>query len=137
MVNGLATFIKQNSIETRNINGHKHLVLYKAVRMDFGSWWLRFNGHDAGGKDKGAYAPGMTVKCRKWSSDRNYDCGRGLHVATYFRACHFARYERMRIIEVLVKPSDVVCVPYFTNGKIRCKRLKVVRTVSRRGGIYK
>lgn len=37
----------------------------------------------------------------------------------------------MVLIEVLVRPEDVVCVPLVHEGKIRCKRLVVVKTVSR------
>lgn len=147
MVTGLKEFIAENDIEIRRIGRLKFLVLYKAVRDDYGSWWhhimkLR--------NDTNAYRPGTTVRCREWSIDRDDDCGPGLHVGTWEHARWFASWSdkdwstiggkavylsKMRIIEVLVHPKDVVCVPKPVAkhiGKIRCNCLRVVRETSLR-----
>lgn len=139
MTEGLAEFIQMHGIETRQVNGCGYLVMYKAVRMDFGSWYNRCFPK----KDKGAYSPGTTVRCRKWTSNRNMDCGLGLHVGSLRFARVFRRLMgdhhcmRMRIVEVLVHHEDVVCVPRIalldsSDGKIRCRQLTVLRTIARK-----
>lgn len=134
MVEGLAEFIAKCHIKTRIVDHEEYLVMYKAVRPDFGSWYRRTLTSQS--KDGGAYKPGTTVDCRTWSSNRRNECGKGLHVGTrafvkrFIREiCHYI--QRMVLIEVLVRPEDVVCVPLVHKGKIRCKRLVVVKTVSR------
>lgn len=138
MREGLAEFIQIHGIETRQVDGCGCLVMYKAVRMDFGSWYNRRYPQ----KDAGAYRLGTTVACRKWTADRNMDCGLGLHVGSLRFANAFRRLmgdpdcRRMRIVEVLVRFKDVVCVPRMalldrSEGKIRCKRLVVLRTIAR------
>ena len=124
MVEGLSEFIDRFKIKTRVVNGTKYLIMYKAVRSDFGSIWLDM----VSKRDKGAYRLGMTVVCRKWSSNRRNECGKGLHVATRNFADGFAIHGD-KVIEVLVHPKDVICVPPNTNGKIRCRRLVVARVL--------
>ena len=125
MVVGLKTFIRDHEIETRIINGKLHLIMYKAVRKDYGSWWNK----DLYKKiDVGAYKPKTEVVCQRLNKDRNEDCGEGLHVGTKQFAFDFwTRYFILsHIVEVLVDAEDVV-VPKDTDGKIRCKRLVVLR----------
>ena len=136
MVKGLQKFIENFDIKTRTIGGHKYLVLYKGVRSDFGSWWVDsgqgWPRHKKMGQDKGAYAPGNLVRCREWSTNRRNDCGKGLHVGCFDFARGFV-YDRLWLVmvEVLVKPSNIVCVPINCEGKIRCKSLRVVKVVER------
>jgi len=126
MVEGLEEFIKENKIRRR---GGK-LVLYKAVSKEWGSLYVRMNKIRNGRSN--SYCVGTCVKTRRYSNSRSKGCGRGLHVATYSMALDYI--EAMvffdpkdcgrRLIEVLVEPDDVVCVPYVGN-KIRCRRLVV------------
>jgi hypothetical protein len=128
MVTGLKEFIVKNNIEIRKIGRLKFLVLYKAVRQDFGSWWWYIM--KVPKDDTDAYRPGTTVKCREWSIDRNDDCGPGLHIGTWEYAYWFGI--EMRIVEVLVRPKDVVCVPKpitKPTNKIRCNCLRVTREI--------
>lgn len=78
MVEGLAEFVAKRHIKTRIVDHEEYLVMYKAVRSDFGSWYRRQRTRRP--KDVGAYKPGTTVDCRTWSSNRRNDCGKGLHV---------------------------------------------------------
>jgi len=39
IVKGLTEFITKYNIKTRIIDSEKYLVMYKAVRLDFGSWF--------------------------------------------------------------------------------------------------
>jgi hypothetical protein len=89
MVEGLAEFIAKCHIKTRIVNHEEYLVMYKAVRPDFGSWYRRTLTPRP--KDVGAYKPGTTVDCRTWSSNRRNDCGKGLHVGTWAFAKRFIR----------------------------------------------
>jgi hypothetical protein len=57
MREGLAEFIQMYGIETRQVDGCGCLVMYKAVRMDFGSWYNRRYPQ----KDAGAYRLGTAV----------------------------------------------------------------------------
>jgi len=134
----LKKFIEKYHIETRIVNGNECLVMYKAVRWDFGSWYYR----DRPEYDMGAYKPGTVVKCNKYDRSTHMDCGEGLHVgslrfANSFRRAFCDPVNRMRIVEVLVYPRDVVCVPSASlimrnEGKVRCKKLIVLRTIPRK-----
>jgi len=130
-VPGLADFVCANGIGIRS----GKLVLYKAVSKEWGSLWVR-NITDNGVGRSNVYCLGTLVSCRRWNSDRDKGCGQGLHVGTWDCAVYFARngflgdFDR-RVVEVLVDPEDVVCVPYQSkfrsrhNKKIRCRRLLV------------
>jgi hypothetical protein len=124
MIDGLQHFITTYKIKTRIINGKNYLVLYKRVRKNFGSLW---HARSIGIHDVGAYRPGTIVKCTSWNVNRSEDCGKGLHVASFGFALLYNQFVPM--IEVLVKPEDVVCVPHYC-GKIRCKQLRVARVVN-------
>ena len=124
----LAKFIKRFRIKTKN----GMLVLYKAVRKDLGSWWTTENsGPKAAG---GIYTPGTEVKCRRCDRNPRETCGRGLHVSTESFARQFQKTAAPTIIQVLVDPKDVVCVPipYWAKKsvrKIRVRRLYVDKIV--------
>jgi hypothetical protein len=118
---GLQRYIEQFHIKSRVINGTKFLVFYKAVRSNYGSFFSsKFSGEMP-------YHPGNVVKVNYWSSDREQNCGPGLHVATAKWVASNYYYEHY--IEVLVKPQDVVCVPKSAE-KVRVKKLYVLREVS-------
>ena len=124
MVEGLRDFITTYKIKTRVVDKKSYLVLYKCVRKNFGSLW---HIGDKNVHDVDAYRPGTIVKCTSWNVNRDEDCGSGLHVATLGFALLYNQFVPM--IEVLVKPKDVVCVPKYC-AKIRCKQLRVARVVS-------
>lgn len=124
----LARFIKRYKIKMKN----GMLVLYKAVRKDFGSWWCtNIVGKKAA---SGIYTPGTEVKCRRCNRNPLEPCGQGLHVSTKKFAYRFQKSAAPTIIQVLVAPEDVACVPisgwpYRPTEKIRVRRLYVDRTV--------
>jgi hypothetical protein len=124
----LEKFVQRHNIKHIQRDGKEYLVLYKAVREDYGSWFKRAS-------SAGAYKPGNLVVCRDVSNNRNNDCGRGLHAATLDFAAKFATCDVPFVVEVLVKPQDIVCVPHGNmwgpTKKIRCKRLLVNRLIAR------
>jgi hypothetical protein len=142
MVKGLQEFIALHDIEQRD--GGK-LVFYKAVSREWGSLWVRMmaqtRGFDTSTTHGAAnvYRIGMEVRVREWNTDRSTECGLGLHVGTKDCAkdyqedgCFLGSGDtKRRLVEVLVDPKDVVCVP-FHGSKIRCKRLVVAREIKRR-----
>ena len=137
MVDGLAEYIGTHRIKRR---GGK-LVLYKAVSKEWGSLYVRMKlGGNSGSRGiSGVYRPGTVVKARSWDNNPNSDCGEGLHVCTlrcaldYRDLSYFASDDtHRRLVEVLVDPEDVVCVPRW-GSKIRCKKLVVVAEVDGRG----
>jgi hypothetical protein len=139
MVEGLKEFINFFNIKWRD----GKLVLYKAVSKEWGSLWVRMMMRNQGfcsyttRGGSNVYLIGMEVRVREWDPDRYIKCGLGLHVGTKMCAEHFLSnslgyYDTgRRLIEVLVDPKDVVCVP-LSGNKIRCKRLVVVREIKQR-----
>lgn len=99
MVDGLKEFISDNDIKIIKIKGIKYLILYKAVKDDFDSW---FACDRLGRHSPGAYKIGNTVKCRLWDSDRSITCSDGLHVGTFSTASNFCGNGSDYLIEVLV-----------------------------------
>jgi hypothetical protein len=130
LVDGLNDFVTDNNIEIRVVRGRTYLVLYKAVRLNFLPWYNIFDDSTLTKRmyRLQPYKPGTVVKCRKYSTNRFDDCGPGLHVATWSWACVFRKRHNLRLVQVLVRPKDVVCVPNGVEGKIRCKKLWVTRT---------
>jgi hypothetical protein len=126
-VRGLQTFVKDFSIKTKRVGGHKYFVFYKKVTKDFNSCWIAQHCYGASlFNSVGAYKPGTIVTCRKWDTDRIHSCSIGLHIGTLYFAESFSFLDNP-IIEVLVRPQDIICVPFQESGKIRCKRLRVAR----------
>jgi len=123
-INGLRDFVHNNSIKTVRYDDEDYFVMYKAVRKDFGSWHV-------GSSSKGAYRPGTLVECSVFDTSRYKDCGKGLHVSTLRFASQFAGKRAPLIVEILVRPRDIVCVP-FAGGKVRCRRLIVSRLIGRK-----
>lgn len=123
---GLKEFVRFNNISIIVQDNVEYLVLYKAVRADYGSWNKSKKNKDT----RGAYRPGNEVHCYRYSTNRSLSCDEGLHVGTFGFARGFIDRSKPIMIEVFVKPEDVVCVPYgYGVGKIRCKKLLVNRTI--------
>ncbi len=133
------------------------LVLYKAVTKEYGSLYLvDINDGNLVHGCANVYLPGTEVKVEPNDVNTNpvVLCGKGLHVGTWRCAKLFASQTSFsslskgpRIMEVLVDPKDVICVPNQsiekdTIGgitifpkesaqKIRCKRLIVVKEIEK------
>jgi hypothetical protein len=154
----LAEFVKKYRIEER----HGGLIFYKAVLSNYAPWCCgasmsipdqlarkySASGYVSPRPDDhlmtriqtalmGVYRPGAEVKCTHYNTDRAKACGEGLHVGTLKCAMRFQSGSE-RIVECLVMPEDVVCVPDIAvlshaNGlcqKVRCKRLLVLEDVT-------
>ena len=124
----LDSFIKRWQVKTEN----GKLVLYKAVRGDLGSWYMRDSRRNKRNKKAagGVYVPGTEVICRRFSRDPSQCCASGLHVSTRGFAMVFMPSAPV-ILRVLVDPEDVVCVPDgWLTRKIRVRRLYVDAVVA-------
>jgi hypothetical protein len=80
------------------------------------------------------YKVGARITTKRFDTNRNIECGEGLHVATLEWCVVRVMWRRwqiegVKIIEVDFRPEDIVCVPYGTDGKFRVKRLRVLRVV--------
>jgi hypothetical protein len=140
MIVGLEKYIKEYNIEMVKCRGEEYLVFYKAVTLDFGSWWETYKGIYR--KDP-PYGPGTLVMCKECDKRREEPCGKGLHITNRNNAIIFGRttldtgfgYDSFHLIKVLVKSEDIVCVPYeafcawYSFGAIRCKKLFVAEVV--------
>lgn len=127
------------------------LILYKAVTSDFNPW---SSSHDAIfrwekemvqalGKKK-PYKPGTLVRCSRYDTNIKVSCSSGLHAGTFSCATAFCTSYLSKgtaqIIEVRVRPEDVVCVPQQAlhqwvpseSQKIRCRALYVEKVVPRK-----
>jgi hypothetical protein len=142
----LREFVKAYDIEER----HGGLILYKTVTEKYAPWITDIGNHcplalvykygngsrnDACKALRGVYAPGSLVSCEEVDLNPNISCGQGLHVGT-LRCAHAFHSHTNRIVECLVMPRDVVCIPWCaligsspSHQKIRCKRLQVLRDV--------
>ena len=129
---GLRAFVREFNIKTVVYKGRLYLEMYKAVDENFTpsslakerkGWeeWARWAMEQP-------YKPGTLVNTHTYDTDRFRDCGPGLHVSTESFARNFGdRYFTIwRLIKVWIRPKNVICVPYWTDGKIRCKELWVV-----------
>ena len=123
---GLKTFVKKNNVEV--IDGH--LILYKAVRSNYSSWYRWMN--------KNVYRPGTLVEIPrgKVSDNRSIRCGPGLHVGTLRFVKEFAANHLLAriLVKVAVRPENVVCVPIKETGKIGVCQLQVLSRVDRKTG---
>jgi len=82
------------------------------------------------------YKVGKTYKVKDFSTDEYAECGIGLNVAT-LQWCLRDSLDKTEIelIEVEFKVSDIVAIPYWTDGKFRVKTFKVLRKISRNKGM--
>jgi hypothetical protein len=136
MVKGLKEYIKKYNIKTVVCRGEKYLVFYKAVTANFGSCWEYVVGIT---RKIGPYKPGTLVMCRHYDNNRRYICSCGLHITNMRNVKIFRDHNYpslLHCVQVLVKPKDIVCVPYaalvqrYSYGAIRCKKLFVTNVIS-------
>ena len=85
---------------------------------------------------KAIYEVGKTYKEKKFDKDEYIECSYGLNVST-ITWCLRDSLEKSNIelIEVEFKVSDIVAIPYWTDGKFRVKQFKVLRKITRDEGI--
>jgi len=67
-----------------------------------------------------------------YESDERVECGAGLSLATLQWCLNDSLFENnVSYIECQFTPADIVAIPFATDGKIRVKKLKVLREVGR------
>jgi len=78
------------------------------------------------------YKVGKTYTEKDCNTDEFNECGAGLNVAT-IQWClkNTVGNDSVELIECQFKVSDIVAVPYWTDGKFRVKKLKVLRKITR------
>jgi uncharacterized protein YjbI with pentapeptide repeats len=78
------------------------------------------------------YEVGKTYTEKKLDKDEFNECGEGLNVAT-LQWClqNTIGNNDVDFIEVEFKVKDIIAIPYFTDGKFRVKKLKVLRKLTR------
>jgi len=82
------------------------------------------------------YEVGKTYRVKDFSTDEYEQCDIGLNVAT-IQWClrdSIGKTE-IELIEVEFKVSDIVAIPYWTDGKFRVKIFKVLRKISYKEGM--
>ena len=81
------------------------------------------------------YTVGKIYTEKDFDEDERNECGKGLNVATLMWCLKNSIFrDNIDLIEVEFNISDIVAVPYFTDGKFRVKRFKVLRKISREEG---
>jgi len=81
------------------------------------------------------YEVGETYAEKDFDTDEQNQCGAGLNVATLMWCLRDSLFEdNIELIEVEFNASDIVAIPYFTDGKFRVKKFKVLRKISREEG---
>jgi hypothetical protein len=112
-----------HSIETfcdiykANMVGKAAITLYKVTKDNF-------TDHHSG---KIKYAPGATVDCPDWDSNKNRQCGGGLHLSPTVDTA--LRYHQGKVMKCEVKIKDIVVYgPDIT--KVRCRRVRVIEEVT-------
>lgn len=82
------------------------------------------------------YKVGKTYLFKKFNKDENESCGEGGNVATLgWVLRNSIGKDKVELLELEFKVSDIVAIPYFTDGKFRVKKFKVLRKISRKDGV--
>ncbi len=76
------------------------------------------------------YLVGKTYTEKDFNTDEREQCGSGLNVAT-LQWCLKDSGSNAELIEVQFKVSDIIAIPYFTDGKFRVKKFKVLRKITK------
>ena len=124
-----------------NLNGAKNLnpiyvsdlyslkLLPKNTILNY--WKYLKNGKSPIQDNKIEYKVGKTYTEKDFDTDETKNCGKGLNVGTLMWCLKYDNSPDIELIEVQFKVSDIVAIPYFTDGKFRVKQLKVLRKISR------
>ncbi len=95
-------------------------------------WKYIINGKSPIQGNKIEYKVGKTYAVTDCNNDEYESCGAGLNVATIFWCLkETISNNDVELIECQFKVSDIVAIPYWTDGKFRVKKLKVIRKISR------
>jgi hypothetical protein len=79
------------------------------------------------------YEIGKTYETKKFNADKRVPCGNGFSVATLNWCLIDSEKDLSKIyVEVEFKAEDIVSIPYNTDGKIRVKRMKIVRKLTKK-----
>jgi hypothetical protein len=99
-------------------------LFYKAVHHDSnGCYCSNFD-------DSFTYKIGEVVSISEIESNRNETCGCGIHVAPFSYAKEFGKYwHDIAILELEVN-MDEILIPYWSDGKVRVSKARVIREVS-------
>jgi uncharacterized protein YjbI with pentapeptide repeats len=82
------------------------------------------------------YRVGKTYSVENFNTDEFQECGEGLNVATLTWCLRESKGKNnVDLIEVEFLVSDIVALPYWTDGKFRVKQFKVLRKISRDDGM--
>jgi len=82
------------------------------------------------------YEVGKTYTEKDYSTDEFAECGEGLNVSTLTWCLRESKgYGNVELLEVEFLVSDIVAIPYWTDGKFRVKKFKTLRKISRDEGI--
>ncbi len=98
------------------------LTAYKYLRDDMKSPYHNFK-----------YVIGKEYSTSDFDSNEFNNCGKGLNVATLEWCLKDSKVQlnKFRYIEVEFKAEDIVAIPYWSDGKFRVRKLKVVREVTK------
>ena len=78
------------------------------------------------------YEVGKTYTEKDCNNNEYENCGAGLNVATIFWCLKETVNDNdVELIQCQFKVSDIVAIPYWTDGKFRVSKLKVIRKISR------
>ena len=79
------------------------------------------------------YEIGKTYEVKEFDTDEFNECGKGLNVATLEWCLKDTNFSLDKTyIEIEFDPKDIVAIPYFTDGKFRVKKLKVIKKVPKK-----
>jgi len=134
----LYAFLDANHMPLVESNGQVGFLAYKAVRQSEvdGQLWDIYTYDRTRGQGTYSNNPGATPKMDRSQvdSDRNRTCSRGLHVAAFdyaqnhYGAWHGGNTGGVVLVEVLVRPQDVVAVPPdYNQQKMRVSQYTVLR----------
>ena len=82
------------------------------------------------------YEVGKAYIFKSVEKDETLDCAKGGNVATLTWCLQDSiGKSNVELLEVEFRVSDIAAIPYFSDGKFRVKRFKVLRKISRQKGI--
>jgi len=117
----------------KNVENYYYSDLY-ALKMQPKSTIVRFWKYIVDGKtpyQSAVYEVGKTYTFKKFNKDETLDCGKEGNVATLFWCMKDSlEKDKAEFLELEFKVSDIVAIPYFTDGKFRVKKFKVLRKIS-------
>ena len=85
---------------------------------------------------RAVYEVGKSYVFKKFDKDEYNECGEGGNVAT-LQWClkDSLEKDKVELLELEFKVSDIVAIPYLTDGKFRVKKFKVLRKITRAGAV--